>query len=105
MLLIFRNGKNCFHVVILRDRNRARHAAFLAALDNAVLSRRTFESYGLHHPRAHIRSVAWLHIYMLTPQASGTVIGVAVTLHVLTAVLTGKIFNRPFETHIRLIAP
>lgn len=68
------------------------------------------DRYRLHQRLTQLRSITRLFIDVLTPQALGTVIGVAIAHHRFRAVPTGKIFFVPYKSHtyffnrIRLIA-
>lgn len=67
--------------------------------DSLHAAGRNSDTRGLHSPLAKGSAIAWMYIYMLTPQARGAVIRVAVPGYTSTATVAHEIFFCSSETH------
>ena len=56
------------------------------------------KSNWFHQSLTTFSTISWVYIYMLTPEAFRTVIGVAIPFYKHTAIPAGKIFNVPLES-------
>ena len=56
-----------------------------------------FYAYGFHHTLAVILPVAWVIVYMSTPQAAGAMVGVTVACYLRAAVFAHEIFGCSFK--------
>src|SRR5271166_5800896 len=66
-------------------------------MHEAIMRRCSFKTRGLHHTFTNRLTITRIHIDMLAPEAVRTVVGVSVTFHERSAVLTNKVFYRSLE--------
>jgi len=95
----FGNSDECVPVVPRLGPIFALVSARCASMDNAVLGDGALDADGLHHAAAEGAPISRLHIDMLAPQTSRTVIGIARPHYVCTAMRACEIFDAFLEAH------
>ena len=97
-LSLFGNeGEQCIYAVFPRDYVSAQNAASRTFVNYFIVGCRTLDPRGLHEAATDFRPISWVYIYMLTPEAFRTVIGVAGSFHVFSAMLAVKILDTPLK--------
>lgn len=99
-----RNSQERLFAVVLMRYVRVSDPAALASVNNLITRRSALECHWLHHSPTPRSAIAGIHIHMLAPETSRTVVGVSVPPHAPITVFAYKVFYRSFEIHMRTAA-
>lgn len=94
-----RNFEHRVKIVLFRNLITPYKTTFLTPMYQIVLPHYPLYPDRFHHSPAHLESVPWVFINVLTPEALPTMIGKTSARIFCATMLTYKVFNRLFKRH------